>query len=283
MNLAEALRAEGCRVVEVAGWQTRGHAGYFKPVGGLKHHTGGRNDLHVVVNGRSDLPGPLGNLYLARDGVVHVVAAGVAWHAGAGSSVVLAEIKRAVPSKGDARARGLEDDYRQGNHDLFGVEVENDGREPLTKAQVEALPRLMAAACKFYGFKPNAWRHHREWTRRKVDMADRAHDFNAMCARQLGVSRAAAARAAAAAAARRAARRFRRNPYPAPPAQSYFRVGSKGTFVQFIQWAVGAKTDGSFGPLTERAVHAFQRKHGLVPDGVAGPKTLAQLKKVVRR
>ena len=32
-------------------------------------------------------------------------------------------------------------------------------------------------------------------------------------------------------------------------------------------------TDGIFGPLTEAAVIAFQREHGLVPDGIVGPIT----------
>ena len=35
--------------------------------------------------------------------------------------------------------------------------------------------------------------------------------------------------------------------------------------------------DGYFGYNTEQAVKAFQRKHGLTPDGVAGPATLEKL------
>lgn len=36
--------------------------------------------------------------------------------------------------------------------------------------------------------------------------------------------------------------------------------------------------DGTFGNLTEKAVIDFQKKHGLVADGIAGSKTLAKLK-----
>jgi hypothetical protein len=40
--LADVLRAAGCTVVELAGWQNRGRPGSFGPVKGvLCHHTAG--------------------------------------------------------------------------------------------------------------------------------------------------------------------------------------------------------------------------------------------------
>ena len=45
--------------------------------------------------------------------------------------------------------------------------------------------------------------------------------------------------------------------------------------VKQIQKAVGAYPDGIWGPATTEAVKAFQRAHSLVPDGIAGLKTLA--------
>ena len=38
--------------------------------------------------------------------------------------------------------------------------------------------------------------------------------------------------------------------------------------------------DGNYGPVTDIAVTRFQRKHGIEPDGIVGPQTLAALKKI---
>lgn len=50
--------------------------------------------------------------------------------------------------------------------------------------------------------------------------------------------------------------------------------GSKGKAVKILQIILGdLEVDGSFGPATQAATLAFQKKHGLEADGVVGPKT----------
>lgn len=71
-------------------------------------------------------------------------------------------------------------------------------------------------------------------------------------------------------------------PYTTPIINIKF--GSKGTGVKWLQWQLnrhGAKliVDGIFGNDTNKALLAFQRKHGLTPDAICGAKTRAELKK----
>ena len=53
--------------------------------------------------------------------------------------------------------------------------------------------------------------------------------------------------------------------------------GDRGDAVRKIQSALGVGADGVFGPVTERAVKAFQRRNGLLVDGIVGPQTRAAL------
>jgi hypothetical protein len=126
----------GLKVVEIDGWQTRerpASTGGFAPVGVLCHHTAsssnGQAAIPLLVNGRSDLPGPLCQLSLDRQGVVYVVAAGRANHAG-------------VAKPSGTVAGG------DGNVLYIGIEAQNEGTgEPWPKAQYDAYVTLCAALC----------------------------------------------------------------------------------------------------------------------------------------
>jgi peptidoglycan hydrolase-like protein with peptidoglycan-binding domain len=51
------------------------------------------------------------------------------------------------------------------------------------------------------------------------------------------------------------------------------KLWSSGSVVKYIQQALNIKADGQFGKGTETAVKKFQRKNGLIADGVVGPNT----------
>jgi hypothetical protein len=56
------------------------------------------------------------------------------------------------------------------------------------------------------------------------------------------------------------------------------RRGSTGANVRYLQTALGGlKVDGQFGPITDKAVRAFQAARGLKVDGIVGPITWAAL------
>ena len=56
-----------------------------------------------------------------------------------------------------------------------------------------------------------------------------------------------------------------------------YKRGSHGEMVKQIQKALHLYADGIFGIITEDAVKAFQREHGMTASGVVGPATLAKL------
>lgn len=151
--LAEALTRGGCQVEVVSGWQTRGSA-RFDPKGVVWHHTATSSKwsrssvIRLIRDGRSDLPGPLSQLVLERDGTFLVVAAGRANHAGRGGW------------------RGL-----KGNTSVIGIEACNDGRGELwTPPQVAAYREGTAAILARLGRDEQWMCGHKEWAPgRKVD------------------------------------------------------------------------------------------------------------------
>ena len=58
---------------------------------------------------------------------------------------------------------------------------------------------------------------------------------------------------------------------------AYVKKGDKSGAVRFVQQQVRVGITGSFDEATHDAVEALQRKHGLLVDGIIGPKTWAFL------
>lgn len=65
-----------------------------------------------------------------------------------------------------------------------------------------------------------------------------------------------------------------------------YRVGSRGTMVQYLQWTLNAlnyncgTADGIYGNATKQAIIRFQRYYGLTADGIAGPQTINKLNSI---
>lgn len=135
-GLADRLRRKGVRVVEVAGWKSRGSSTY-SPQLAIWHHTAGgargaTPSLAVCTYGRGKpgtkgyLPGPLCQVLQSRepDGndIAYVIAAGRANHAGTGSYAGIS-----------------------GNSKAAGVEVEHIGTTSVDVRRHEVTARILAA------------------------------------------------------------------------------------------------------------------------------------------
>lgn len=247
--LADVLKKAGCKVVEEPDWKNKGVAEMGAVQGVLCHHTAGSTSgnspsLDTVKNGRSDLPGPLSHLFLARDGTFHVLAAGKCNHAGEGSW-------QGVTS---------------GNSHFLGIEAENagTGKDPWPAVQMEAYERGVAALLAHIKAQPIMSAGHKEYATPKGRKIDPAFD---MIAFRGEVSEFLYGEGSS-------------SPIvpSTNPEHDMLRKGDSGPDVVHLQELLGDITaDGAFGPKTESSVKSFQKANGLIADGLVGPKTWAAL------
>lgn len=250
------LEEAGLKVAETEGWASHGRAEMGRVLGAMIHHTvgprqGNMPSLNTLIQGRNDLRGPLANLGLGRDGTWYIIAAGRANHAGQGSW-------KGVTS---------------GNANFIGIECENTGRSddlPWPDAQMRSLRHGVAALLR-HAQRDVGWCvGHKEFALPAGRKPDPLFD---MVAFRREVSDILAGTAPLL------------NPIPAvelhAPAPGVaprvtLRRPSSGPLVKALQQALGLMpADGIFGAGTEAAVREWQRQHGLVPDGIVGPKTWA--------
>lgn len=136
----------------VKGWGTRGPT-TFNPRGVVCHHdasstrSGNNGALNIIIHGRGSIPGPLSQFQVARNGLLWVVAAGRANHAGRGGY------------------RGL-----VGNASVIGIEVANNGiGERWSPECLDTYYRLVAALLDELNLPTIMAPGHLEWTGRKSD------------------------------------------------------------------------------------------------------------------
>ena len=251
--LPTVLLDAGLRVAEQPGWKTRGRGDVNIIKGVICHHTAGSKNgimpsLGVVTNGRANLPGPLSQLCLGRDGTFFVVAAGRCNHAGVGNWQGIAT----------------------GNSSFIGIEAENTGQttgpnaDPWPAVQLDAYRRGVAAILTKIRGDAIMCCGHREYAlppRRKSDPTFDMDDFRRQVA-AIMLGTAPLPRV-----------------IPAVDGQNRptLRRGDEGDLVVLVQTKVGVASTGTFDAATEAAVRAFQRDNSLVPDGIVGPRTWAVL------
>lgn len=153
----EAFQKAGIRYSEEPGWRNRGHGDITSFNFIVVHHTAGGNDagdIRIVRDGRSDLPGPLSQIVLKRDGTPHIIACGVCYHA---------------PGDGKPRwGAGA----MAGNWYSIGIEGVSNGYNDWTQAQRDAYPKVVAAILKEAGLPSDRWVFHREYSKDgKIDAA----------------------------------------------------------------------------------------------------------------
>ncbi|MCA1572363.1 MAG: N-acetylmuramoyl-L-alanine amidase [Chloroflexi bacterium] len=153
VGLLDALEDTGFQVIAWPGWETRRRSGMFVPRGVVVHHTGPWSTVEQIVRycitGSSALAGPLCQVLTDPDGDLHLIASGVANHAGLGGW------------------KGL-----KGNPSVFGIEAIHIGKAgtPWPAKQVAATIAAAAALCRVAGCNETMVCGHKEWApTRKID------------------------------------------------------------------------------------------------------------------
>lgn len=253
--MEKVLLDAGLKVAAQPNWKTRGHGDMGAVKGVICHHTvgpktGNMPSLNVITNGRDDLPGPLSQLGLGRDGTYYLVAAGRCHHAG----------------------RGNWQGFTSGNNNFIGIEAENTGflegpkADPWPDVQMDAYRRGVAALLTHIRANALMACGHKEYALPAGRKPDPTFNMPAFRTAVASIMNGTAP-----------------TPSTIPKVDSdgrkTLRRGSTGEAVKFVQQKLGLGTSGVFDGATEAAVRKFQSEHEppLVADGIVGPITWASL------
>ncbi|WP_200303737.1 peptidoglycan-binding protein [Streptomyces adelaidensis] len=271
-----ALRAEGVKLKEYAGWSThnRNAVGAWGPAQGVMlHHTAGSNSVALCRTGMADLPGPLCVAVIAKDGTVHLVGYGRTNHAGRGSTSAYNAVRNGttLPSRPGA-------DATDGNTHFYGFEIENlgNGRDPYPDAQLAAVEKVAAAVCRAHGWAASRVIGHKEWTTRKIDPTFSMASMRTRIAKRLTGTVSGGGGAS--------------TPVYEPfPGAAFFATGRRGAVVTAMGRRLVAEGCGRYevgpGPswtaADRRSYAAWQHKlgySGTDADGIPGPTSWAKLR-----
>ena len=257
-RLERAVKNAGVKYKKVSGWASRGHGTMGSIQSIICHHTAGpasgnAPSLNVVAYGRPGLSGPLSQLFLARDGTVYLVAAGVSYHAG-----------RVVSNK-----------YT--NSHAIGIEAEATGTSSWPAHQVNEYAKLCKALIKEFGLSTSRVVGHKEAApRRKIDPNFSMNDFRAKVGgAKGGVSSGGGTSGGSS------------RSYKSVSYGTTLGKYDKGDPVKDWQDFLKAQgydlgkggVDGYFGDSTVSATKKYQKKVGVKVDGMAGKDTWAKAKK----
>ena len=262
-RLERAVKNAGVKYKKVSGWASRGHGTMGSIQSVICHHTAGPKSgnspsLNVVAYGRPGLSGPLAQLFLARDGTVYLVAAGISYHAGSVSS------------------------NRYANSHAIGIEAEATGLDSWPAHQIEEYAKLCKALCKEFGLSTSRVQGHKEVAvprGRKPDPNFSMSDFR----KKVGGAKGGVSSGGGTSGG---------SPKKYESAKADHEVGSRvmrkytgGSDVYWLQrrlyklgYDIDPEFDRLFGPNVEKQVKAFQGDAKIAVDGEVYTETIKSLR-----
>ena len=262
-RLERAVKNAGVKYKKVSGWSSRGHGTMGSIQSVIVHHTAGPKSgnspsLNVVAYGRPGLSGPLAQLFLARDGTVYLVAAGISYHAGRVSS------------------------NRYANSHAIGIEAEATGLDSWPAHQIEEYAKLCKALCKEFGLSVSRVQGHKEVAVPRGRKPDPNFNMSSFRAKVGGAKGGVSSGGGTSGGSSKS--------YESASAKH--EVGSRvmgkydgGSDVYWLQrrlyklgYDIDTRFDKLFGPNVEKAVRAFQKDAKITVDGLAGKDTIAAAK-----
>ena len=257
-SLERAVKNAGVKYRKVSGWASRGHGTMGSIQSVIVHHTAGPKSgnspsLNVVAYGRPGLSGPLAQLFLARDGTVYLVAAGISYHAGRVSS------------------------NRYANSHAIGIEAEATGLDSWPAHQIEEYAKLCKALCKEFGLSTSRVQGHKEVAVPRGRKPD--PNFNMSQFRKKVGGAKGGVSSGGGTSGGSTSRTYKTVAY-GKTLGKYDKGDPVKDWQDFlVSHGHKLKVDGYFGDDTVNATKAYQKKAGVDADGMAGPDTIGKAKK----